>query len=131
VGANSTIALGRWARRPSSGTSKGEGLSQSREANDTDARVILTGNALHADGVNLPVGPPPRPARTSRSGNGPLTINGPGAASLGNVFLTNIVLSNEIILSKDLSIGSPTGSMRINGQAVVGRILIWGRRHGR
>ena len=117
VGANSTITLGRVGVTSLIGDVEGKGSVTVTGANDTDARVILSGNALHADGVNLQSG---RLLVGSNQalGFGPLTINGPGAASLGNVFLTNVVLTNEIILGKDLSIGSPTGSLRINGQAL-------------
>ena len=56
VGANSTIALGRVGVTTFIGDVEGRGLITITGANDTDARVILTGNALHADGVNLQSG---------------------------------------------------------------------------
>ena len=115
VGANSTIALGRLGATTFIGDVEGRGLITITGANDTDARVILSGNALHADGVNLQSGRL-LVGSDQALGHGPLTVNGPGAASFGNVFLTNVVLGNEVILGKDLSIGSPTGSIRINGQ---------------
>ena len=85
VGANSTISLGRVGATTFIGDVEGRGSITVTGANDTDARVILTGNALHADGVNLQSGRL-LVGSDQALGSGPLTVNGPGAASLGNVF---------------------------------------------